>query len=555
MNKDVIYIDVEDDVTAIIGKIKSSNEKIIALVPPKSAGILQSAVNLRLLDRMATTNHKHLVLITNNQALMSLSAAAGIPVAKNLQSKPELPEISALSVDDDDDIIDGSSLPIGELARTADVPVGKPEETVEDALGELDIDEKSVDIKPKVAQMSKPSNSLKSNIKVPNFNTFRKKLFLGIGALVLLIAFLVWANVYAPSASVVVSAKTVSSPISTVATLGGATPTDLVKGTIQSITQQLKKDLSVKFDATGTKNVGEKATGNITVENCDSNAPFTIAAGTVFTSVSGIKFVGNSSAIVPGFTGSASTCRSTGVGAGTIAIPVTAQQSGESYNIASTNYTISGVGGDVYAHGAQMTGGTTKVATVVTDLDIQKATDALKALATADYKKQLASLFVNGEIIIDQSFNVDYGIPVSTPAVNAEATAQATLTTNATFTIIGLAKSDVELYLKASLDKQLTGTSNQKIYADGIDKVVITSYNKSADTTTINITANGEIGPNIDPDTIKEQIKGKKSGEARSVLTNISGVSDVTVKFSYPWVTVIPKDNSKVDIQFKLTNE
>jgi len=49
MNKDVIYIDVEDDVTAIIGKIKSSNEKIIALVPPKSAGILQSAVNLRLL--------------------------------------------------------------------------------------------------------------------------------------------------------------------------------------------------------------------------------------------------------------------------------------------------------------------------------------------------------------------------------------------------------------------------------------------------------------------------------------------------------------------------
>jgi len=554
MNKDVIYIDVEDDVTAIIGKIKSSNEKIIALVPPKHAGILQSAVNLRLLDRIATTNHKHLVLITNNQALMSLSAAAGIPVAKNLQSKPELPEISALSIDDDDDIIDGSSLPVGELVRTADKVVEVKEETVEDALGELDIDEKTVDIKPKTLQV--PNNkSSKSGVKVPNFNIFRKKLFLGIGAFVVFIAFLVWANIYAPAATVVVTAKTVSSPISTVATLGGSNPTDIEKGTVQTISQQIKKDLSVKFDATGTKNVGEKATGNITIENCDSNTSFTIPASTIFTSGSGLKFVSDSSATIPGFTGSASTCRSTGVGAGTATVNVTAQQSGESYNISSTDYSISGVSGDVYAHGAQMTGGTSKVAKVVTNLDIQKATDALKALATSDYKKELTDLFKNGEVVINQSFNIDYGTPVSTPAVDTEATGQATLTANATFTILGMAKSDVGLYLKTSLDKQLAGTSNQKIYSDGIDNVTVTGYNKSGDKTTINITAKGEIGPNIDPDSIKDQIKGKKSGEARSVLSNISGVSDVTVKFSYPWVTVIPKDNSKVDIQFKLTND
>jgi hypothetical protein len=53
MNKDVIYIDVDDDVTAIIGKIKKAKEKIVAIVPPKRAGTLQSAVNIRLLDRMA----------------------------------------------------------------------------------------------------------------------------------------------------------------------------------------------------------------------------------------------------------------------------------------------------------------------------------------------------------------------------------------------------------------------------------------------------------------------------------------------------------------------
>ncbi|MBH1980895.1 hypothetical protein I8H89_05245, partial [Candidatus Saccharibacteria bacterium] len=119
MNKDVIYIDVEDDVTAIIGKVKDSKEKVVALVPPKRTGVLQSAVNLRILQRTAKNAGKHIVLITNDQSLIPLAAGASIPVAKNLQSKPEIPEIAALKVDDDDDIIDGSQLPVGEHAATA----------------------------------------------------------------------------------------------------------------------------------------------------------------------------------------------------------------------------------------------------------------------------------------------------------------------------------------------------------------------------------------------------------------------------------------------------
>ena len=88
MQKDVIYIDVEDDITAIIGKLKASKQKIVALVPPKRIGVLQSAVNLRLLARSAEQQDKRLVIITGNQALSGLAASAAIPVAKNLQSKP-----------------------------------------------------------------------------------------------------------------------------------------------------------------------------------------------------------------------------------------------------------------------------------------------------------------------------------------------------------------------------------------------------------------------------------------------------------------------------------
>lgn len=119
MAKDVVYIDVEDDITTIISKVKASSEGIVALVPPNRIGVLQSAVNIRLLERSAKAAQKRVVLITNNQSLAMLAATANIPVAKNLQSKPEMAEIPVLKVDGDD-IIDGDQLPVGEHAGSTD---------------------------------------------------------------------------------------------------------------------------------------------------------------------------------------------------------------------------------------------------------------------------------------------------------------------------------------------------------------------------------------------------------------------------------------------------
>ena len=85
MNKDVIHIDTEDDITSIIGKIKSSKERIIALVPPRRIGVLQSAVNIRLLARAAKSADKRVVIITSDNVLAGLAATADIPVAKTWQ--------------------------------------------------------------------------------------------------------------------------------------------------------------------------------------------------------------------------------------------------------------------------------------------------------------------------------------------------------------------------------------------------------------------------------------------------------------------------------------
>ena len=545
MNKDVIYIDTEDDVTAIIGKIKTSQEKIVALVPPKRIGILQSAVNLRLLARMADNAGKRLVLVTNNKALINLSSVAKIPVARNLQSKPEMAEIDILEVDDGEDVIEGKELPVGELMKTADID---KKGDVIDAIDTIDIDEDIQKIDSK--------NTKKNSIKVPNFSSFRKKLFIGILLMIALAGFLVWAIIFAPAAKVIITANTSPTSVSMPVKLGGTAATDVSKGIIQTISKQIKKDVSVTFTATGKKDVGNKAVGTIAIENCDTKAPSktTIAANTIFVSSSGQSFISNNEVAINGFTDTASNCNNKGIGVGTGEVAVTAVDSGEDSNIAASDYTITGDSRYLYARGGQMAGGTTKISTIVMADDIQKASQALTDLSSDSVKQLLIKQFTNGESVIGDSFSIVHAAPISNPAVGVEATAKATLTSSTTFTIVAIAKADLEVYLKDNLTKQIAG-KNQRIYDDGIAKITLSDYLSTDQGTTIKIFTDASlIGPNIDQASIKNQVKGKQFGDAQALLSDIPGVNTVDIQFSYFWVRRIPTDVEKIEVEFILKN-
>jgi hypothetical protein len=555
MNKDVIYIDVDDDVTAIIGKIKKAKAKVVAIVPPKRPGSLQSAVNLRLLDRMAKTEKKSLVLVTANQALVALAANASIPVAKNLQSKPELAEIPALSVDDGDDIIDGSELPVGDHAKTVKVKDGTRdvEGSRSDAIDEVDIDGEEVAVAATAtgatAGAAKKA-SLRSKVKIPNFDKFRKRLFLGIGGGVALIALLVWMFVFAPAATVVVTAQTSPAPVSASVRLGGTQATNYEEGVIKSVSQQEKKDASVEFDATGEADKGNKATGSMQVTRTSvSSNPLPVPAGTRFTSGS-IVFVSTEGTTLAG----------TSIGPGGIVqdsatIPVEALEPGEDYNVSARSYQSS-VGG-VSAQGSNMTGGTTRIVKVVSAEDIERARGQLIGESTEEDKQALIAKFTNDEKVIDSSFTVERGDAVSAPALNEEAPAsgKAKLTITTTLTIQAIPKADLESYLDKSLQAQLEGRDGQKIYSSGIDDAALGNFRKDGDTMTATLTATGSIGPELDEAAIKEQVKGKIYGEVQSTLEAMDGIQEVDVQFPYFWVRRVPSDINKIQIEFKVQNE
>lgn len=549
MNKDVIYIDVEDDVTAIIGKIKKAKEKIVALVPPKRAGALQSAVNLRLLERMAKNDKKQLVLITNNPALVALAANAKIPVAKNLQSKPELAEVPAIIVDDGDDIIDGSELPVGDHASSvkgkatagaAGVAAGAR------ATRNESIDDLSIDGEPTAQALATTAAKPKGKTKIPNFDTFRKKLFFGIAGGVGLVALLIWMFVFAPAASVIITARTAPEVVSANVALGGDTPTSFENGTLRSVAKEETRDETVEFDATGQKDLGEKATGTVRFSTSDAATAIngaTIPAGTRLTTSSGIVFTTDEEAEI-------TTSNYTNVRVG-----VTAAASGTSSNGASGS--LSGAPSKVSASFVgSSSGGTSNIVRVVSAADIERAQGELIGQSTDEEKATLISSLADGEIVIESSFAVNRGEATSSPAVDQEApTGKATLTIPTTYSIQAVPKTELDTYLKDSLNAKID-QATQKVYDTGIDAATLSNFQRAEEgVMTATVNADGSVGPKINEDEIKEQVKGKRYGDVQQSLEAQEGIQDVDVQFSYFWVRTVPNNTDKISIEFKVDDE
>lgn len=539
MNKDVIYIDVEDDITNIVSKIKDSKARIVALVPPKRVGILQSAVNMRLLNRAAENAEKRIVLITSDQALSGLAAAARIPVAKTLQSRPEIAEIPAIDVDDGDDVIDGSEIPVGELADKATPKArNKADDAIDAAIAE---DEKpSKPVKP-----AKPAG--KGKPKVPDFNVFRKKLVLIGGGIVLFVLFMVWAIWFAPHATVVITAKTTTSTVDKSVTLKQDGKVDAANNTIKSLRQEQKKELSVDFTPTGKKKVGEKASGTMhLVRTSVSSLTLTIPAGTSFSS-GDYTFVSTEPASLSG----------TSIGPGGViqsvaTVKVQATQVGSEYNLSSRSYS-SNVSG-FSAAGTAMSGGSSREVTVVSADDVAKAKVKLDAQKDTSLQSAVKALFPSSSIVINESYQEARSNPTPSVAVDHEASGTVQLKTTVTASMQGIDRSDMKQFLEDTLKKEIGSKKNQKIYNDGSNEVKFAQYSERNNAVQVRLTANAKIGPEIDEHKVKEQVKGRNYGDVQSSLESIEGVQDVDTKFSPFWVRTVPNNDKHISIEFKLDN-
>lgn len=83
-----IYIDVDEEITSTISKIRKEAAPDIFLVVPKDAMLLQGVINLKLLKKEADKIKKELILITSNKHAKKVIEDLGMEVRDGLVKQP-----------------------------------------------------------------------------------------------------------------------------------------------------------------------------------------------------------------------------------------------------------------------------------------------------------------------------------------------------------------------------------------------------------------------------------------------------------------------------------
>ena len=213
MNKDVIYIEPEDDITDIILKIENSKEKIVALVPPKKAGVFRSIVNIKLISKAGASSEKTVVLVTVDPSIVKLAATAKLPVTKDLQSAPTIPAVDESEEPEEEaeeELVEEEDGTLETEDDVKDLKPSKAEKKAAEADEEDDEDEDGEDEDEEEESAKKSAKSKKdmklSGNKLLDWIKLHKKLAIFAGvALVGLVGFLIWAFGFAPAADITVA--------------------------------------------------------------------------------------------------------------------------------------------------------------------------------------------------------------------------------------------------------------------------------------------------------------------------------------------------------------
>lgn len=558
--RDLIYIDTDDDVTSIVSRIKASEEVVVALVPPKRIGVLQSVVNLRLLQRAAKSAHKRLAIVTTDPALMNLASGLAIPVAKNINAQAKILEVA----DDEEisDVIDGNNIIVdaGSSRSRSGGSSAAEDKEISAAVAAIETDDKiknDLDADGVPDDEQEPVKPVKKKIKVPSVNSLRKKILIGGGVAVVVIGFLVWAIVFAPKAVITIQAKTSAVEIKKSLSLVPSGDKDTANGVLPPVVKQKKTNESVEFEATGSREVGEMAAGTVAfcydVPNYndytgDKIAAVELEAGTLLYA-DGVQFTTDAPLSVKPGRNSNNQCETY------YSVKATAVKIGEEGNISqNTLMSVSGYSNLKAIAKSDFTGGSKETVKVVQQSDVDAAVAQLRERGNSDAARdELMGQMSDSTVVIDGSFNVSQGDVKVTPGVGETPEgdgAKATASIELTYTLVGVNKDDLSDVLDAALKDQ-TDETKQKVYNNGIDSVKFSGFATANDGYTVTVTTNGHVGPVINEDDVKKQAVGKKSEEIKELLKQTDGVNDVSVTMSPFWVSSAPSEN-KITVNFEI---
>jgi hypothetical protein len=317
---------------------------------------------------------------------------------------------------------------------------------------------------------------------------------------------------------------------------------------VPGIRKEAKKTDTQKVAATGKKDMGEKASGTVSMTT-QTNCTTTVGAVPAGTSVSSGNFTfvtQEAASFSPsGFSGGKCVFSSVPIG-------VVAASAGDQYNLSARQYSVAGFSG-VTANGSAMTGGVSKIVTVVAQSDVdgvkQKIVEAAGTIAKQDLTNQLKT---EGYHALGDTFTAGTPLLTASPNVGDEA-GEVTVNVTVTYSMMGAKEDGLKQLVEAAINKQID-KDKQKILDNGLSKAVINISDKNSTQTKFTVQTTALAGVQQDVNDIKKAVAGKKKGEVQSIILSRPGVKDVTVSYSPAWVYSTPKSTNKINITFQQSN-
>ncbi len=558
-----LYLNLEDDVTRIITKIKAQRgETELVLVIPKGAQLLADSINLRLLKKqvdMLGSKRAKVSILTMDETGQVFAKEAGFALKR-------LPKISRSNSISDirpsnrsteiEDAVEATPVVAAASVKTFAKPVSsKPQPRVHIASNTSNRKSRIENndwLTPTAVELPARSKKTKDNMfmppnnkstKPPQQKSYKKVALVFVALALIVVAALV--IIVLPSANVTIYARsqTVARDLDLVidANQDSVNASNL---TLPATKVDETKQLSDSFTVNGKKEVGSKAQGRIVIYNL-TGSPMNLRASTTVLTV-GTKtyyFVSDINGI--------NALESPSKDSNATTADIVAADGGEDFNLPAgtrveiTNQSFGSQPQRLYAKTVtQVIGGSSRFVSVVSKEDIDAAQKTLIKKAVDDVNSNLS----DGRKLVDGAYNIELTNFTPDKAEGIEGTV---FNASATIKITGLAFNENDL--KGMVRGRLTQTlgTDKSLQEQEQDTVVykIKNLDLASGVMQLSIHYESQAKPTIDKVGLTSQLAGKSKEQANDILLTNPNIERVNIKLAPTWQKSFPRITGKVHIE------
>jgi hypothetical protein len=602
-----LYLDLDDEITSVIDRLVAADSEQVTLVIPKSAVVLQSAVNLKLLKNAAQRLKKTLLVVTRDETGLTLALRAGINVRTTLAGKTITPGEVLQSAPAMATIREEEALPsddsVIDRARV-EPPEPEPAEAEENAQVQMRPSLRAIVEQerrqrtltraekehvqriqapmapaqaitpartartlpptrkaPRIAHATPGSTAMGRRLRDSDDSVSSDSLVTRMTARVRLLpnwpwriigpaiggvaifGFLLFTFAFA-KAQIVVTPKTET--VSVDLEVSARENPDAAKKEITGTLVQLSREGKKSITPTGKKEAGSKAGGAVTISNVFSDKPQSFGVNTRLQAGSGQVFLLTAQVSVPG-----ATVNKGKPVPGSVSASVTAEKFGEEYNIGPTSFTFIDLAPDqqagiTAASDAPMTGGLKKEVTVLQASDVDAAKKAVAGELGPVLTTELRAQLAPTEELLEGASSVETTNVKSSVAVGSEAEQVDVTLTVVTKAIVNR-PDEIRTLALDELRKSLP--ANKQLQDQQQETVTwqFKSVDMKQETLVIAVHAEKPAVYTFDENALLAQLIGKTRGEAQTVLGQLPEVASVKVRLSPVWRRKLPKNPQKIE--------